>query len=267
MKKDLAGRSALVTGGSRGIGFDIASTLSNCGAKVAIVSRDPKSVASACAKIQEGGGFCRGYVADSSDAAQVADAIKAIKKDFGGLDILVNNIGGVRQFSNFEGLSDSDWGEVFEVNVMSMVRFTREVFPLLKKSKHARVINIASVAGKRPGNFNPHYGAMKAAMIHLSKYLSNQWGKNGICVNAICPHTVKGGVWSRDVANKARMMGVSKKIAEKAMFEEIAGRVPLHDIARPEDVADLVAYLASDKARFITGTCIAVDGGAVNSIF
>lgn len=265
--KALVGRVALVTGGSRGIGLAIAEAMAEEGASVAICGRNKKDLNSALLLIKKKGVRCRAYITDATNVEMISKTMASIKKDFKRLDILVNNIGGVRQFSGFEGLRDSDWQEVFDVNIMSMVRFSRLVFPFLRLSRHARVINIASVAGKRPGNFNPHYGAMKAAMIHLSKYLSNQWGKHKILVNAICPHTVKGGVWQRDIASKAKALNISLKQAETAMLEEIMSKTPVHDIALPEDVANLVVFLASDQARFITGACIMVDGGSVNSIF
>ncbi len=266
-KGDLVGRFALVTGGSHGIGFSIAKAMAKAGASVAICGRDKKSLDRAIKTLKKIKSNSRGYVVDSNNLKEVQEAVKNIKRDFKRLDILVNNIGGVRQFSNFKGLKDEDWQEVFDTNIMSMVRFCRVAFPLLRESGKGRIINIASVAGKRPGNFNPHYGATKAAMIHLSKYLSNQWAKHKILVNAICPHTVKGGVWQRDVANKAKIMKLSSKEAERLMFEEVISKSPLHEICLPEDVANLAVFLASDKAKFITGSCLMLDGGAVNSIF
>lgn len=264
---ELAGRIVFVTGGSRGIGLAIADAMARSGATVLVSGRNKKDLASTLLFFHKRRVSCRAYIADAGDAEQIARVFADIKRDFGRLDILVNNIGGVRQFSDFHGLADSDWQEVFDLNLMSMVRFSRAAFPLLRKSRYGRVINIASVAGKRPGNFNPHYGAMKAAMIHLSKYLSNQWARHKILVNAICPATVKGGVWERDVANKAKMRNLPFGEAERLMLEEVTAKSPLHEICMPEDIGNLAVFLASDKARFITGTCIMADGGTVNSIF
>jgi len=265
-KKPLSGRVALVTGGTRGIGFSIAETLGRDGAAIAICGRNERDLGAAIRKLSKKGIKCRGYRANAGIPKEVLAVISGIKKDFKKLDILINNIGGVKQFSNFEGLSDEDWQEVFNDNILSMVRFTRAAFPLLKKSGKARIINISSLAGKRPGNFNPHYGAMKAAMIHTNKYLSNQWGKYGILVNAICPHTVKGGVWERDVKSKAKMFNLSFKEAERKLIEEVSSRSPLGAVAELSDVSELVAFLVSDKAKFITGTAISVDGGTFNSL-
>lgn len=264
---ELVGRIAFVTGGSRGIGLAIAMAMAGEGASIAICGRSKNDLDKALAMLNKKGVKCRAYVADSSDIKTVIKTIELIKKDFKGLDILVNNVGGVRQFSGFEGLADEHWQEVFDVNIMSMVRFTRAALPLLKKSDTPRIINIASVAGKRPGNFNPHYGAMKAAMIHLNKYLSNQWGKYGILVNAISPHTVKGGVWQRDVADKASKEGITIGEAEKRMEYLVADKTAIKRMADLADVANIAVYLASDKGKFITGQCLTIDGGAINSIF
>ena len=266
-KGELSGRVAFITGGSRGIGLAIAEAMAKNGAGIAICGRDKKALDSAIQLLKKRGGLCKGYIADATNPKDVTLTLNRIKNDFGRLDILVNNIGGVRQFSNFEKLTDLEWQEVFDVNIMSMVRFTRASFPLLRASPCGRVINIASVAGKRPGNFNPHYGAMKAAMIHLSKYLSNQWGKYGILVNSMSPHTVKGGVWDRDVASKAIREKLTIELAEEKMTEEVADKTVLHGVVGLDDVANLAVYLASDKAKFITGLCLTIDGGAVNSIF
>lgn len=266
-KGELSGRVAFITGGNRGIGLAIADAMAEEGAGIAICGRDKKALDSAVKLLKKKRILCKGYVADATNLKDINQTLNQIMKDFGRLDILVNNIGGVRQFSNFEKLEDSEWQEVFDVNVMSMVRFTRASFPLLQASPYGRVINIASVAGKRPGNFNPHYGAMKSAMIHLSKYLSNQWGKYGILVNSISPHTVKGGVWHRDVASKAIREKLTVEQAEKNLTEEVAGKTVLHGVVGLDDVANLAVYLASDKAKFITGLCLTIDGGAVNSIF
>ncbi len=264
---ELKGRVAFITGGSRGIGFAIAVAMATEGASIAICGRSKKDLNKAVALIKKTGAKCRGYVTDATDAGQVKDTVADIKKDFKRLDILVNNIGGALKFANFEGLNDSDWQEVFDINLMSMVRFSREALPLLRQSKCARIINMASVSGKRPGNFIPHYGAMKAAMIHLSKYLSNQWGRYGILVNAICPHTVKGGAWVKDVADRAKREGSTFKQAEEKIMKEISSKTILGGVVELDDVANLAVYLASDKGKFITGSCLVIDGGAVNSIF
>ena len=266
-KKELSGRVAFITGGTRGIGLSIALAMASEGASIAICGRSKEHLEEALKRLKKTKVKCKGYIVDSSDPKQVIKTLENIKKDFKKLDILVNNIGRLDHFSDFLGLSDQHWQQVFDVNIMSMVRFTRASFPLLKISKHGRIINIASVSGKRPGNFVPHYGAMKAGMIYLSKYLSNQWGKYGILVNTIAPHAVRGGAWEHDSSDRAKKDGITIAEAKKIMEKEISSKTVINKMAELDDISNLAVYLAGDKAKFITGQCLMVDGGAVNSIY
>ncbi|MFH1162120.1 MAG: SDR family NAD(P)-dependent oxidoreductase [Candidatus Jorgensenbacteria bacterium] len=266
--KELAGRVALITGSSKGIGKQIALTLAREGADLVICGRDSTALEGTAGKIEAFGVAAYPVSLDATKLEDVQKLFWGTIASIGRLDILVNNIGGVRQFAKFSDLTDDDWHEVFETNLMTAVRFTREAIPWLEKSEHARIINIASVAGKQPGDWNPHYGAMKAGLIHLSKSLARLLGPKGIRVNAICSSTVRGdGVWARDVQSKARMDVTSFEDAEAAMEKSVRAKAPLGEICEPGDIAELVAYLASDRARFITGGCIQVDGGTVSSIF
>ncbi len=266
-KGELAGRVALVTGAGHGIGRAIAEALAAEGANIAICGRDLKNLDATVKMLDKREVRAEDYQVDATSGKDVMRLVEAVKSDFGTIDILVNNIGGVRQHTLFQYITEHEWYEVFEANLMSMVHFCQAALPHLRESDCASVINMASVAGKRPGDFNPHYGAMKAAMIHLSKHLSNQWGKYEIRVNAIAPHTVKAGAWKRDVANKAQTEHLSHKKAEEMMTKNVLSKMVLKKIVTAEDVANLAVFLASDRSRLLTGTCITVDGGAVNSIF
>lgn len=263
----LKDRFALITGGSRGIGRAITLAFAREGAKVIVCGREPDALHEIAKEVEEKGSGVYTFALDATKPEEIDRFFKAVSEKISHLDILVNNIGGVRQFAKFSELTDADWYEVFEHNLMTTVRFTRGVLPWLLKSEHAAVVNIASVAGKQPGNYNPHYGAAKAAVIHLSKYLANQLGPHGIRVNAVCPSTIRGGVWERDVQSKARMDETPISEAEARLEAEVKAKAPLGKIGTPEDVAELAVFLASDRAKFITGTCITVDGGTVRSIF
>jgi 3-oxoacyl-[acyl-carrier protein] reductase len=259
MKAPLKGRVALVTGGTHGIGRAIALALAQAGADVVATSRHESDIR----KIEQIHRRVRTAAVFPSDLALGNLGARGPER----LDILVNNIGSALGFKRFDQVTDADWAESFEVNLLSMVRFTRAALPLLRKSKHGRIVNMASLAGKRPGRMNPHYGAMKAAMIHYSKHLSNELAEQGILVNSIAPHTVRAGAWKRDVASKARMDGISVAKAERKLESEVMAKMPLKRLIEPEDVANMVVYLASDAARTVTGQCLVMDGGAVNSIF
>ena len=265
---ELIGRVALVTGGSKGIGKVIALSLGRAGADIVICGRDEGALKRTAKEIDDLDSRAYTHALDATKLEEVRSFFERTISSIGRLDILVNNLGGVRQFAKFTDLTDSHWYEVFDTNLMTAVRFTREAIPWLEKSAHARIVNIASVAGKQPGDWNPHYGAVKAGVIHLSKSLARYLGPKGVRVNAICSSTVKGeGAWARDVRSKAHMEGISAEEAEAAMERTARAKAPLGEIGAPQDIAELVAFLASDRARFITGTCIQVDGGTVSSIF
>jgi 3-oxoacyl-[acyl-carrier protein] reductase len=260
-------KTALVTGGGNGIGKAIALALARDGFDVVITGRTESRLASAKREIEAVGGQVYTFAGDATDPKDAKKLFSDVVKKIGKLDVLVNNVGDARTFGTFEDLSDNDWHDAYELNFMSAVYVTREALPWLKKSKAGRIVNIATLPARQPGSFNPHYAAAKAALVNLSKYLSNTLAKDKILVNAICPSALKGGAWERNVADRAKRLGVSLAEAEKIMEGEEKKKAPLGKIGMPEDVAELVAFLASEKAKFITGTCIDVDGGITRSIF
>ncbi|MFA6354725.1 MAG: SDR family oxidoreductase [Candidatus Paceibacterota bacterium] len=266
-KVELEKRIALITGGSNGIGKAIAVALAREGADIILCALDSKSLREAQVEIEKLGVKVWSMAFDATDPTQVKKFFSDIIAKIGQLDILVNNVGGVRDHATFKELDDKQWIDSWKLNFMTMVYFTREALPLLEKSEHARIINISSSAGKQPGGFNPHYGAAKTAVNSLSKYLANQLAPQKILVNTITPSTVNGGLWHPHIEDKARRSGVSIAEATRLMEEEVIKKTPLGQVGTPEDVAELVAFLASDRAKFITGTCIAVDGGLIKSIF
>ena len=267
MEKELKSRIALVTGSSRGIGRAIAVSLAKAGAEVVVCGSNKERVESARKEVEAVGGKVHAHVLDATKNADVKKLFSDVIKKIGKLDILVNNVGGVQGVKKFPELTDEDWMDAWNLNFMTAVRFSREAIPWLRKSGDGRIINISSVPGKQPGVFNPHYGAAKAAMNHLNKYLANFLAADGVLVNSILPSTVMGGLWEDHVADRAKKLGISIQDAEALMQKEVKEKTPLGKIPAPEDIADAVVFFASDKAKFITGTCIAVDGGVIKSIF
>lgn len=266
MRASVKGKVALVTGGGRGIGSEIAIALARAGADVVICGRSPASLRSCARTIRRSGRRVRTHVLDATHSRDVRRMFASVIRRIGRLDILVNNVGGVRGFGAFEALRDSDWEQTLALNLMSMVYVTREALPYLRRSPSGRILNIASLPAHQPGVFNPHYAASKAAVLNLSKYLANSLAEDGILVNTICPSTLKGGGWASNVAERAKRDASTWAQAEARMIEEENGKSPLGRMGMPEDVADLVVFLASRRAKFITGTCIDVDGGISRSI-
>lgn len=268
MDLGLKGRVALVTGATRGIGRATAISLAQEGADVIACARDAEKLVALKEEIEKRFGvhvyLC---MCDATKEDEVKTALLGVLRSIDKLDILVNNIGGVgpQEHAKFHELNNDDWRRMYEFNTMTAVTFIRETLQLLKKSNQARIINISSIAGRQPGGFNPHYGSAKAGMFNLTKHLANDFAKYGILVNVICPSTISDGIWTSHVQNKADNEGLTFAEAEKKMREEVSMKAPL-GVGTAEDVAWMATFLASDKARFITGACFDVDGGTVKSI-
>lgn len=258
----LKGQTALVTGGSHGIGLSIADALAKTGARVIICGRNSKRLLRAQSTLLENGLHVSVVPCDVTNISEVRGMFSAIKV----LDILVNNAGGAEKFGSFFDLEDKDWHNAWMLNFMSAVNCSREAVPLLQQSTQPRIVNIASVSAHQPGAFNPHYSAAKAALLNLSKHLANILAKNKILVNAICPSTLKGGGWYHNVRDRAAREGINEGRAEMLMLEEENKKSPLGFIGLPRDVAALCVFLASKYAGYITGHCFNVDGGITRAV-
>lgn len=266
MNLGLKGRVAIVTGASKGIGKDIAIALANEEAKVVICARGKEALASVEKELKKQKADVATVIADVTKPADVQRLIKTAQQKFGRLDILINNAGGVDHFGSFLELSDKDWLQAFNLNVMSVVSCVRAAIPLLKKSPSARIINVASIAGIEPGFYNAHYSAAKSAVINLSKSLANQLSQDKILVNAVCAGPVHSDLWDRNVANMAAVKKISLKEAEKLLDRQEAAKIPLGRIGEGKDIAPLVVFLASQQASWITGSCFNVDGGKLHKM-
>ena len=194
-------------------------------------------------------------------------AIENVIETFGKLDILVNNVGGPGKMGGFNDLTDVDWKNAFDLNVMSLVHFVRAADPHLRKSNCGRVINISSISGVQPGTFNPHYTITKAATINLSKYLANYFVEDNILVNVVCPGPVHSESWEENVRRQATERNTTLEDARQKIEQEESIKIPLGRVGEGADVAGLVAFLASDKASWITGSCFHVNGGKLKTIF
>ena len=195
MDLQIKNRIALVTGGSKGIGASIVRQLAREGAKVIFCARPSTAMTELEMEVRAKGGTCVAMPVDVFDAVALRNLVNEAAAYWGGLDILVNNVGGAIKFGGLDDLSDEDWMRAYEFNVMSMVRFTRAVLPYLRKSGLRRIINISSTSASQPGGYNPHYTATKAAIINLSKYLANVLVKDKILVNTVCPGPVHSESW------------------------------------------------------------------------
>lgn len=263
---DLKERVALVTGASKGIGKAIAVSLARSGACVILCARQPESLQQLAAEIKGSSGMAFAVPVDATDPASVSRAVGSAISLTGKLDILVNNVGGAIRFGGFENLTDNDWENAFNLNVMSMVYFVRSALPWLGNSSSPRIINISSISGVEPGNFNPHYTTTKAATINLTKILANSLASQRILVNVVCPGPVHSDLWEANISQTADRLSLPIEEARRKVELEESRKVPLGRIGEGEDIAGLVTYLASDEASWITGACFHVNGGKTRSI-
>ncbi len=239
----LQGKKALVTGGTKGIGLAIAKEFLELGAEVLVVARDTKSIKG---KVKNSANLFTmdGDVTDSSFRKQL---IEKIENNWGKLDVLVNNVGtNIRK--KFTEYTEQEYRQLFETNLFSMTELARLSHPLLKKSGNASVIQIASVAGSFDVQSGPPYGMTKAAIIQLSKHLAVEWATDGIRVNTVSPWYIETPLTQIVLAQPERL-------------SKIISRTPMKRVGQPEEVASMVAFLAMDKASYITGQNIMVDGG------
>jgi 3-oxoacyl-[acyl-carrier protein] reductase len=244
MKIDLTGRTALVTGSTRGIGRSIAETLAGAGARVAVVGRDQARAAGVAASI---GGSAQGFSVDVGDSASVVGLVEGVEAAFGQIDILVNNAGLTRDNLLFR-IKDDDWDTVLDANLKGAFVAIRAAARGMMKRRWGRIINIASIVGITGNKGQANYSASKAGLIGLTKSVAKELGSRNILVNAVAPGFIE-----------TDMTAAMTPEARAAL----AGQIPLDRLGTPQDIAGTVAFLASDYAAYITGQVLVVDGGMV----
>jgi 3-oxoacyl-[acyl-carrier protein] reductase len=243
---DLTGQVALVTGASRGIGRAIALHLARCGARVAGVARTKEGLEATLAAIREAGGTAEGFAANVAETADVNRVVEEVEAAFGGkIQVLVNNAG-ITKDGLFLRMDDDAWDAVIDTNLKGTFLFCRAVGAMMMRQRYGRIINIASVSGLNGNPGQANYSASKAGVIGFTRTIARELASRGVTVNAVAP-----GFITTDMTDV-----LSEKI--KA---EVKERIPVRRLGNPEDIADMVAYLASPSASFVTGQIIAVDGG------
>ena len=255
MKLGLAGRKAVVTGGTRGLGRAIAEELVREGVDIAICSRTEDQVRETVEELRYRGTTVFGDVADVTDPEQVRAFVAESAEVLGGIDILINNAGRAHP-GNFETLSDEDWEADLDVKLFSMIRCTREALPVMRARGGGRIVNINALLGKYPDPAFFATSVNRAACLAFTKALSMELARDNILVNSVNIGFVRTSLWDSIRARRA------PDVPEDEFFNQLAEQeVPLGRFGTPEEVAGLVAFLVSDRAAYITGASIDVAGG------
>ena len=260
MDLQLKGKTALVLAASKGLGKACATLLATEGADVVIGARDRNTLEATAAELRAlGKGRVLAIPVDVRKPEEAAAFVAGAIKEFGKIDILVNNAGGP-PFGSFESFDETAWQAAFELNLLSTVRFSRLVIPYLKKTGSGRIINIVSLSVKTFLANSVLSTSMRMGVVGMAKILSNELGPDNITVNNVAP-----GLILTDRVNDTFPKNPPPGTTREELLAERAKDIPLRRIGRPEELAALVAFLASPLSGYITGATIQVDGGAIKA--
>jgi len=263
MDLGIKNKIALVIASSQGLGKATALSLAKEGVNLAICSRDEKAINAAAEEIRKATGVkVFALAADVSKPSDTDKIVDSVIKEYGRIDILINNAGGPPT-GKITSLPDSEWEKGFNLTIMSMVRLTRVVLPFMEKQQWGRVVSIVSISAKQPIDELLISSTLRPGILGLSKVLANQYGRFNITVNTVCP----GYVLTKRQEELSRSRSAEKNISMEDYLAESAKNIPVGRLGRPEEIGDVIAFLASEKASYINGANILVDGGQAKGIF
>jgi NAD(P)-dependent dehydrogenase (short-subunit alcohol dehydrogenase family) len=266
MQTGLIGKTVLITGAAHGIGKATAIAFAKEGAHVAMIDRDGAELGKTALLVEQAGARAIQVEGDLSTLSGVDSSTDAVLAQLhGGLDILVNNVGfaDARQFMD---LTDEHWERTFQVNFMSAIRVTRKMLPMLREKDQAVIINNTSDLGRQPEAAPADYGALKAALIAVTKSLARSEGPR-IRVNAVAPGPVWTPFWTRPGGFADALSAIHNMPPRQAVDYEMKLRqLPLERLGEPEEVANIIVFLASDLTSYVTSSVWGVDGGSIRSL-
>jgi 3-oxoacyl-[acyl-carrier protein] reductase len=257
----IEGRACAVTGGSRGIGLEAAKRLRAARANVLLVARGAEGLQAAAAE-------CEGaetLALDVTDADAGERIVAAAGEKFGRLDVLVNNAGTAR-WRTLDEVPEEDWYAAWELNVMAPLRAMRAAIPPMAERGWGRVVNVSSTAGKRPSAMMPEYSVAKAAELSLSRLFADAHASDGVLVNAVCPGPAKSEMWMDEGGLLDQSQSAGGHSSRDEALEAAGAKRPIGRLAEAGEIADVIAFLCSERAAYVAGAAWSVDGGTVQVI-
>jgi 3-oxoacyl-[acyl-carrier protein] reductase len=248
----LRDRVCVVTGSTEGIGLETARLLADEGARVVTCGRREAA---------PGVGEALHVARDLARSEAPADLVAEAEREVGPVDVLVNNVG-FAEIRDFDELTEENWADLWQLNVMSYIRAIQAVLPGMRERGFGRIVNVSSTAGKRPSTGMPDYSVTKAAVLSLSRLVADLYAKDGVLCNAVAPGPTASAAWLGEGALADQTAARSGKSREQVLADVGKGR-PLGRLAEPEEIASVIVFLCSDRANYVTGAAWSVDGGTV----
>lgn len=261
MDLGLHGRRALVLGGNRGMGLCIAEALAREGADVAIAARDPDRLADAAGKLRAHGGRVGAFPLDLGDTAKLGAFAANLSREFGAPEILVNNTGGP-PYGSATGREAIDWSRSFQEMTLSVIALTDALLPAMRAARWGRIVTLVSSGAMQPIPVLGISNTLRAALVAWSKSLSNEVAADGVTANVLIP----GRIATERVAMTDEAVSVRESVSVEEVRRRSFATIPLGRYGMPEEVADMVAFLASARAAYVTGATIRVDGGIIRHV-
>lgn len=264
MEQSFTGRTAVITGGSKGIGLAVATAFAERGARVVVGAR---TVTDELAALRDRYGVVA-VPTDLSTADGPAALVSVAAETYGGIDVLVNNVAASEPAASVTDFTDEAWHRILDVTLLSAVRATRAAIPVMKGRENASIVTIGSLNARLPAGFVAPYSAAKAALTNYAKAVSEEYAAQGIRANVVSPGVVRTPLWTAP-GGFAEIVGAQSGATPQEVLDTVLPQtmaVATGRVSEPEEVADLVVFLASDKARNITGADFVIDGGTLKSI-